>query len=39
VTARPGPLTAGEKVRVTEVRGELDKLNTEWQAFLGTVKK
>jgi hypothetical protein len=39
VTAVPGPLTAGEKQRVTEVKGELDKLNAEWQAFLGTVKK
>jgi photosystem II stability/assembly factor-like uncharacterized protein len=39
VTAVPGPLTAGEKVRVTEVKGELDKLNAEWQTFLGTVKK
>ena len=39
VTAVPGPLTAGEKVRVTEVKGELDKLNAEWQVFLGTVKR
>jgi len=39
VTAVPGPLTAGEKLRITEVKGELDKLNTEWQTFLGTVKR
>jgi hypothetical protein len=37
-TAVPGPLTAGEKLRLGEVKGELDKLSGEWQAFLTTVR-
>jgi len=37
IAANPGPPTEGEKLRATEVRGELDRLNAEWQAFLKTV--
>ena len=37
-TAVPGPLTAGEKLRLGEVRAELDKMSAEWQTFLATVK-
>ena len=36
-TANPGALTAGEKVRLGEVKTDLDKMTTEWQAFLKTV--
>jgi photosystem II stability/assembly factor-like uncharacterized protein len=38
VTANPGPLTAGEKLRIGEVKTDLDKMKTEWETFLKTVK-
>jgi photosystem II stability/assembly factor-like uncharacterized protein len=38
VTSNPGPLTAGEKVRMGEVKTDLDALNTEWQNFLKTIR-
>jgi hypothetical protein len=34
----PGPLTAGEKIRLGEVKVELDQMSAEWQTFLTTVK-
>jgi len=37
-TAVPGPLTAGEKIRLGEVKAELDQMSAEWQTFLTTVK-
>ena len=37
ITSNPGGLTAGEKVRVGEVKIELDKMGADWQAFLKTV--
>ena len=37
-TAVPGPLTAGEKIRLGEVKVELDRMSAEWQTFLTTVK-
>jgi hypothetical protein len=36
--ANPGPLTAGEKQRLGEVKGELDKMNNDWAAFMKTVR-
>jgi photosystem II stability/assembly factor-like uncharacterized protein len=34
----PGPLTAGEKQRLGEVKGDLDKMNADWTAFMRTVR-
>ncbi|MFI5178802.1 MAG: hypothetical protein ACHQO8_09570, partial [Vicinamibacterales bacterium] len=34
----PGPLTAGEKQRVGEVKADLDKMNADWTAFMRTVR-
>lgn len=34
VTANPGPPTAGELVRLKEVTADLDKMTTDWKAFL-----
>ena len=36
--ANPGPLTAGEKQRLGEVKGELDKMNADWATFMKTVR-
>ena len=38
VTANPGAPTAGEKTRLAEVKVELEKLSTEWDAFLKTIR-
>ena len=36
--ANPGPLTAGEKQRLGEVKGDLDKMNNDWAAFMRAVR-
>jgi hypothetical protein len=36
--ANPGPLTAGEKQRLGEVKADLDKMNTDWTTFMRTVR-
>ena len=38
VTANPGPLTAGEKQRLGEIKVELDKLTADWEAFRKTIR-
>jgi hypothetical protein len=37
IGANPTNLTAGEKQRLGEIKQELDKMSTDWQAFLKTV--
>jgi hypothetical protein len=37
-SANPGPLTAGEKQRMTEVKADLDKMNADWTNFMRTVR-
>jgi photosystem II stability/assembly factor-like uncharacterized protein len=37
-SANPGPLTAGEKQRMTEVKADLDKMNADWTKFMRTVR-
>jgi photosystem II stability/assembly factor-like uncharacterized protein len=38
VTANPGPLTAGEKLRLAEIKVELEKLGADWESFLKTIR-
>ena len=37
-TANPGPLTAGEKQRLGEVKADLAKMSADWAVFTKTIR-